>query len=185
MSEFFPTSLEDCEQHINSGQSLQKRYSYYEIHNLVKSGAEKLKELEFKPDCILAIGGGGFIPARILRTHLNIPIYAMSISFYDDREMNTAEDPEIIQDIDINLLKGKKVIIVDEIDDTGKTLKWLLHYLSSKSVGTEYGIFVVHNKNKAKVAHHFLNNNNNNNNSNIPYIACETVEDIWIEYPWD
>ena len=44
---------------------------------------------EFAPDVIVAIGGGGFIPARMLRTELKIPILAVSLELYDDTT-NTA-----------------------------------------------------------------------------------------------
>ena len=55
--------------------------------------AKKIKE-EFRPDLIVAIGGGGFYPARVLRTYLkvqskvdpnkqrNIPIQAIGLSLY-------------------------------------------------------------------------------------------------------
>eukprot|EP00808_Paulinella_micropora_P017508 g8269.t1 len=36
----------------------------------------------FRPDLIIAIGGGGFIPARILRTVLHIPILAIALELY-------------------------------------------------------------------------------------------------------
>ena len=39
----------------------------------------------FKPDVIIAIGGGGFIPARMLRTELKIPILAISLELCESR----------------------------------------------------------------------------------------------------
>ena len=39
---------------------------------------------------MVAIGGGGFIPARMLRTQLKIPILAVSLELYDD-STNTAK----------------------------------------------------------------------------------------------
>lgn len=53
----------------------------------------------FDPDLTVfqvAIGGGGFIPARILRTFIKIPILAVGIKLYDDTT-NTAQvssDPQ-------------------------------------------------------------------------------------------
>ena len=45
----------------------EKMYiSYNNIHQLCQEIAPKIKE--FKPDLIIAIGGGGFIPARMLRS---------------------------------------------------------------------------------------------------------------------
>ena len=50
-------------------------YTYHEIHNMVKEGSLRLKD--FKPDYIVAVAGGGLIPARILRTFINVPIYLL------------------------------------------------------------------------------------------------------------
>ena len=43
-------------------------FSYAQIHRTICSLVPKIKE--FKPDVIVAIGGGGYIPARMLRTEL-------------------------------------------------------------------------------------------------------------------
>jgi hypoxanthine phosphoribosyltransferase len=45
-----------------------KRYiEYNDIHRLCASASAKIKESGFAPEVIIAIGGGGYIPARILR----------------------------------------------------------------------------------------------------------------------
>lgn len=40
------------------------RVTYNDIHILIGNAAQKIRE-EFDPDLMVAIGGGGFIPARI------------------------------------------------------------------------------------------------------------------------
>ena len=57
-------------------------FSYAQIHNAITSLAPRVKE--FNPDVIIAIGGGGFIPARMLRTEIKVPILAVSLELYDD-----------------------------------------------------------------------------------------------------
>ncbi len=58
-------------------------YTYQMIHKLGQSIAGQIKESGFNPDVIVAIGSGGFIPARILRTYLGKPILAVGIAYYD------------------------------------------------------------------------------------------------------
>ena len=71
----------------------------------------------------MAIGGGGFIPARILRTFIDVPIISVSVNFYDKKN-NITTDPNLIQWLDNTVdLKNKKILIVDEIDDTKKNFK--------------------------------------------------------------
>ena len=57
-------------------------FSYSQIHAAVSSMVPRIRQ--FKPDVIIAIGGGGFIPARMLRTELKIPILAVSLELYND-----------------------------------------------------------------------------------------------------
>ena len=40
-------------------------YTYDDISNLIKNNINKI--IDFNPDYIIAIGGGGLIPARIIR----------------------------------------------------------------------------------------------------------------------
>ena len=56
--------------------------SYNMVHKLIKKLAERITYSGFDPDVIVAIGSGGFIPARIIKTFINRPIYAVGISYY-------------------------------------------------------------------------------------------------------
>lgn len=53
------------------------------IHDSVSRLVPKLRQ-DFQPDVMIAIGGGGFIPACMLRTELRVPILAVSLELYDD-----------------------------------------------------------------------------------------------------
>ena len=154
------------------------KYSYYEIHQLCMNNGQKLKR-EFKPDVILAIGGGGLIPSRILRNSLNVPIYVVSLSTYDE-ENNAIDVPRVIQWMDFSELKNKKILIVDEVDDTRKTLEFVINKLTieEKISDLNLGVFVLHNKIKNKTI--------NRHDLNISYYCIgQNVDDIWIVYPWD
>jgi hypoxanthine phosphoribosyltransferase len=187
MSEFYPTSSEDTEEYINYGAGMKKRYSYNQIHQLVARGSHVLRESGFVPDYILAIGGGGLIPARMLRSHLemkssnDVPILVMTVKTYEKNAHTPNEKVEIIQSVDTRLLEGKKVLIVDEVDDTRKTLAAVLRELEYSSIkpssSISLGIFVVNNKKRDKEIKF---------NNDIPYIVCEETDgNTWIEYPWD
>lgn len=58
-------------------------YTYDDIHRVIKALAEKIRNADIKYDAMIAIGGGGFIPARMLRCFLEIPIYAVTTAYYD------------------------------------------------------------------------------------------------------
>ena len=145
-------------------------YTYNNIHNIIHNSIDSLKE--YNPDVIVAIGGGGLIPARIIRSYIEKPIFVVTVSSYDDEIMKN--DLKVIQWIDNNF-KDQKVLLVDEIDDTGRTLSFCLSKLKQVNNANNICVFVVHNKDKIKF----------NNNKIINYVAGETIEDKWVVYPWD
>ncbi|KAF2738080.1 PRTase-like protein [Polyplosphaeria fusca] len=155
---------------------------------------------------MVAIGGGGYVPARILRSFLkkpgapNIPIQAIGLSLYESLGTDPVEKPGTkvtrTQWLDLSSLEmanliGKNVLIVDEVDDTRTTLEYAVRELekdvqeAQRKAGREgekttFSIFVLHNKDKTK-------------KGTLPkdmvdqgkYIAAKTVGDVWICYPWE
>jgi hypoxanthine phosphoribosyltransferase len=150
---------------------------YATIHKLVQSLANRLTASGFDPDVIVAIGSGGFIPARIVKTYINRPIYAVGISYYGIDQTHS-EHPQKIQWIDETQqqLRGKKVLLIDEVDDTRATLSYCIRELLTNEP-EEIAVLVLHNKNKTKDADFPP--------EIVRYFAGEEIADLWIKYPWD
>ena len=153
-------------------------YTYDEIHQAIRQLAQKIQASGTRYDAMIAIGGGGFIPARILRSFLNIPIYAITTAYYcNDQGHTTRDSVQKVQWLDPvpDALKGKNVLVVDEVDDSRVTMEFCLTELQKEDFGT-VGVTVLHEKIKAKVG---------KIPEGIPYFSGLTVEDWWINYPWD
>ncbi|KAI9744095.1 MAG: hypoxanthine-guanine phosphoribosyltransferase [Claussenomyces sp. TS43310] len=195
---------------------VQKVYvTYNEVHKLCQESAERILN-DFKPQLMIAIGGGGYVPARMLRSFLkkpgapNIPIQAIGLSLYEElpstHPSSSATPGEVeapgtkvtrTQWLDLaslgemQNLVGKRILIVDEVDDTRTTLEYAVkelekdveaarQKLAEKGEKTVFSIFVLHNKDKKK-------------KGNLPedmmndgrYLAARTVDDVWICYPWE
>ena len=158
-----------------------RNYKYREIHNTICSMAPSI--CQFSPDIIIAIGGGGFIPARMLRSHLKkVPILAVTMEAYDDNTNSLHNESNVIihQWFDITKghgtrVPGGRVVIVDEVDDTRLTLSKCIEALRVSNPAA-IAVAVVHNKIKPKKG---------NLSEDILYVAGENVEDIWLNYPWD
>ena len=155
-------------------------FSYEDIHDAVSASVDKVKA--FEPDVIVAIGGGGFIPARMLRTEVKVPIVAVGLELYDDNTNTINENGvQIKQWFSTEygpgaLVENGRVLVVDEVDDTRTTLAACVAELRKRHTPAEVGCLVVHNKLKAKRA---------SLPSDVTYIACEAVPDEWNCYPWD
>ncbi|KAE9400379.1 PRTase-like protein [Gymnopus androsaceus JB14] len=179
--------------------------TYNNIHNLIRRCTPKIAA-EFTPDLMVAIGGGGFFPARVMRTFLReitdnktLQIQAIGLSLYEPvegvTEQKIGEQVIRTQWLGANagqMLVGKRVLIVDEVDDTRKTLNYALVELKKDvelelltrpeadrdalRAATKFGIFVVHNKKKPKLAEL---------PEGTPYYSGEDVDDVWLDYPWE
>ena len=130
---------------------------------------------------IIAIGGGGFIPARMLRTELKIPILAIALELYDDNTNTRNTTVKKIQWFDETSgigrsVRGRRVLIMDEVDDTRTTLKFAVEEVMKTNAPAAIAVAVVHNKLKPKDAEL---------PPGITYIAGEEVPDRWNCYPWD
>jgi hypoxanthine phosphoribosyltransferase len=159
-------------------ETIAKRYfSYNEIHRTVASLARTIHASGFEPDVTVAIGTGGFIPARILKTFLKKPILTVGVKLYNDANQ-MGEGPEKVQWIDEveRKLRGKRVLLIDEVDDSRTTLAYCLRELLGHHPA-EIGVAVLHCKDKVK-------------SDQFPaevkrYWVGQHLKDIWVVYPWD
>jgi len=83
--------------------------------------ADKIKESGFKPEIIVGVARGGWIPARILSDLLcNTYVASMRVEFYKGIA-ETAKKPVISQQVSASVI-GKRVLVVDDVADTGESL---------------------------------------------------------------
>ncbi len=121
----------------------------------------------FKFDCIVAICRGGWIPARIISDLSGVKdVGNLRIESYDVYNKNEAR---ITQDISIDV-KGKNVLLVDDIADTGDSLMLAKNYLIKK-FPKNLMTATLHYKVTSKIRPDFF--------------AEETDADTWIIYPWE
>jgi uncharacterized protein len=73
-------------------------------------------------DVALVITRGGLVPAGMLAYRLGLrDILVAAVAFYDD-DGRTSEQPTFFQFPSDPLLHGKRVLVVDEVWDTGTTI---------------------------------------------------------------
>ncbi|KAG8958952.1 hypoxanthine-guanine phosphoribosyltransferase [Tulasnella sp. 419] len=99
------------------------RATYNEIHTIIGKASEQIAS--FQPDLFVAIGGGGFFPARVLRSFLkhpttgkNISIQAIGLSLYEELPGVTEEQlgKEVVRTQwlgpESRVLLGRRVLII-------------------------------------------------------------------------
>ncbi len=105
--------------------------TWNQIYDMLLSQAQKIQSQNYKPDVIVGVARGGTIPARILSDLLETPkIGAVQIEFYVGIAETTLE-PTLKQALNTQAI-GKKILLVDDIADSGRSLK-LAHNLPSRA----------------------------------------------------
>ncbi len=110
--------------------------TWNQIYDTLLFQAKKIKSQNYKPNIIIGISRGGLIPARILTDLLETAEFNhIQIEFYTDLNQ-TQTEPTLKQTITTQIT-GKTVLLVDDIADTGKSLKLaklLLQQLSPREI---------------------------------------------------
>lgn len=141
--------------------------SWKDIDDITEELLKKIKASEFKPDYLVGITVGGLIPLGMLAKALDmntvVTVSANSYEGQERRNLNITYLPSID-------LTGKKVLLIDEIVESGETLRQISQILLDQYKASELktAVFVI-NKDKCKFLPDFH--------------IVETTE--WIFFPWE
>jgi xanthine phosphoribosyltransferase len=182
-----------------------------EFNGLVAKLCRDIVNSGWRPDYIVGITRGGLIPAVMISQYLEIPMHALSVSLRDSDsgpESNLwmaedalgprtreriVEDPNdlagILQAASSLLEEGstyKNILIVDDINDTGATLNWIMQDWPSGCFPDDPAWEEVWNQNvKFAVV---VDNLASKCNVKMDYVGMEVNKaenDVWIDFPWE
>ena len=133
----------------------------------IRALASQVAESGYQPDIILAIARGGLVPAGALAYALSVKnTYLMNVEYYTGIN-ERLELPVILPPyLDLVNVENKQFLIVDDVADTGHTLRMVHDFCAGKVA--EARCAVVYEKPQS-------------------VISCEYVwkrTDSWIEFPW-
>ncbi|MCE4625797.1 MAG: phosphoribosyltransferase [Desulfurococcales archaeon] len=132
--------------------------------------AKKIMESGYKPDAIVAVARGGYVPARLLCDFLDINDL-LSIQSQHWVEAAKAAERAILKYPYKVDMKGKRLLIVDDIVDTGETLLLARDYIKKAWEPDEVRIAVL--QWISPVA-----------KFKPDYYHIEVKDWTWFQYPW-
>ena len=159
----------------------KKYYEYLHIHDMVNNISFQMFKDNWRPDYIVGLTRGGLIPAVYMSNSLNIPMETLKVSLRDsDRESESnlwmAEDA----------YNGKNILILDDINDTGATLDWIIDdWQSSCHPSDAHWTNVWGNTVRFAT---LVDNLSSQFSRKVDYCATiinKAEEDVWIVYPWE
>jgi hypoxanthine phosphoribosyltransferase len=92
--------------------------------------AQQIVDGGFRPDIVIAIARGGLLPAGAVAYAIGVKAAGtLNVEFYTDIE-ETLTDPVVLAPLlDTAALVGKKLLIVDDVADSGRTLALVVDLL--------------------------------------------------------
>jgi len=105
--------------------------TWEQIYELLLNLAYHIRKARFKPDVIVGVSRGGWPPARIMSDLLENPELANVKAEFYLSVAETKGEPVITQPVSV-LVKGKKVLVVDDVADTGKSLALVREHLKEQ-----------------------------------------------------
>lgn len=101
-----------------------------------KQITERLKTIEFPPiDVVVGIGTGGIPAATMVACHLNADLHVMTLNYRDELNIPRYDSPKVLEKGNWDLT-GKRVLLVDDVSVTGKTMDAALDQLKGHNVKT-------------------------------------------------
>ena len=153
---------------------------------------------DFHPDYVVGITRGGLTPATLISQYLDCPMHALKVSLRSDSDCETnlwmAEDafgylPATDNDYSwtrIDPSSRKRILIVDDINDSGETINWIRQDWQRSCMPSDPGWAEVWGDN-VRIA--VLYDNQSSRNEVAVSYSAEQVNKFetpqWIVFPWE
>jgi hypoxanthine phosphoribosyltransferase len=105
--------------------------SWDDVYDMMIELARQIKGASYSPEVIVGVSRGGWPPARVMSDLLENPNLAnMKVEFYKNIGI-TAKRPKITQPVTSDIV-GKRVLVVDDVADSGHSLRVTVKHLTRK-----------------------------------------------------
>lgn len=146
-----------------------KILSFKDVHEMVKKVAEKVKASNYEPTTIVGLARGGWVPARLMCDFLGITdLVSLKVEHW--LETGKTKDEATIKYPIVSSMSGKRLLVVDDITDTGKSVLTSLEHLRTLNPEEiRVGVMQYITTSKCKP----------------DYYAEEVSDWYWFIYPWN
>lgn len=142
--------------------------SWEHFYDLCRDLAGQIRDADYRPDLIVAIGRGGWMAARILSDFLgNANLCSFRIVHYHGSHVEPQARLRYSLSPDV---AGQQVLLVDDVSDSGETFAVALKHIGSRLDPTQVRSAVLHHKTTSSYQ--------------PDYYGEQVTRWRWIVYPW-
>lgn len=160
------------------------------MEKLVQDLCRKMHTDQWYPDYIVGLTKGGLVPATMLANYLNCRMETLKVSLRDGGECESnlwmAEDAFGYEGGKSDPELRKKILIVDDINDSGATLNWIRQDWASGCMPKDSAWNSIWGDNVRVAA--LYDNVSSNSLTRVTYYATrinKRERDEWIVFPWE
>tara|TARA_R110002096_G_scaffold93881_1_gene211599 strand:+ start:2658 stop:3212 length:555 start_codon:yes stop_codon:yes gene_type:complete len=170
-------------------------YSWADVEKMCVSIVNQMYKDNWRPDYIVGITRGGNVPATIISNITGIRCEALKVSLRDGESGKTGDSMLWMAEDAFGYNDGtlvtagpleNKILIVDDINDTGATFNWIMDDWKSGCLPDHLRWNNIFGNNVRFAT--LTDNLASEFNSKISY-TCHEVnkaeEDVWLVYPWE
>jgi hypoxanthine phosphoribosyltransferase len=155
-------------------------YTWPQIEGACLDIARQMSAHDWKPDYIVGITRGGLVPANLLSQYMGIKMCSLDVSLRDggDCVSNCGMSEDAYE--------GKKILVVDDINDQGSTVAWIKQDWQSSCLPGNTSIWDHVWGDNVRFA--VLTHNLSSQFKDPDYYAWtvnKSEEDCWLVYPWE
>ena len=169
-------------------------YTWEQVEGACIELARQIRASKWEPDYIVGITRGGLIPAVMISQYFNIPLHTLNVSLRDadigpESNLWMAEDalgPLSKERTVNNDTTFKNILVVDDINDQGTTLNWIMQDWPSGCFPDDPAWEEVWNNNVKFAV--LVDNLASRCNVKMDFVGMEVnkaEKDIWIDFPWE
>jgi hypoxanthine phosphoribosyltransferase len=153
------------------------------VRSLINKIGREILIGDWRPDYIVGISRGGLVPAVLMSHWLNLPLYTLKVSLRDGNEEDCDHNCWMAEDALGYPEDQKNILIVDDINDSGATFRWIKRdWMSALPKDSGWDHVWSHNVRFAVLVH------NSASTEISDYVGMEInkVEDpSWCVFPWE